>query len=195
MPLSLTQTVPPMTEPISVLELKAFLRIDTAAEDLVFPALISAARDDVEVYLRRQLLPATWLLALDHWQDPIRLPRPPTQAVLNVSYYDAGGLLQTLDPSDYYVDVISQPARLSLVHASTTPSVQMGRLNGIRVTYAAGYASSTQIPPSIRHGIKLLCGDLYEHREARLDIGQGVSRIEDNPTLVRLLYPYRVIEL
>jgi uncharacterized phiE125 gp8 family phage protein len=195
MPLSLVQTIPPAIEPISVLELKRFLRIDHDAEDLDLPPLISAARDDVEMYLRRQLLPATWALSLDTWQDPIRLPRPPTLAVLSVQYYDAGGVLQPMDAAGYYVDIVSQPARLCLASTLSVPPLQEDRLNAITILYQAGYASTTHIPPSIRHGIKLLCGDLYEHRESRLDVGSGVARVEDNPTLVRMLYKYRVVDL
>ena len=195
MPLSLVQTIPPTIEPISVLELKRFLRIDHADEDLDLPPLISAARDDIEQYLRRQLLPATWALSLDTWQEPIRLPRPPTLAVSSLTFYDTSGVLTTLDPSGYYVDLISQPARVCLAQGPPAPSVQSGRLNAITITYQAGYASSTHVPPAIRHAIKLICGDFWEHREARLDSGAGIPQVEDNPTLVRLLYKWRVIDV
>lgn len=195
MPLSITQIVPPMIEPVSVGELKRFLRIDHDDEDLDLPPLISAARDDVETYLRRQLLPATWVLSLDTWQDPIRLPRPPTLAVLSVQYYDTSGVVQPLDPLGYYVDLISQPARVCLASHLTVPSVQEDRLNPITITYQAGYASSTHIPPAIRHAIKLLAGAFYENREAQIQLGNGLSKVEDNPVVGRMLYKYRVLEV
>jgi hypothetical protein len=44
------------------------------------------------------------------------------------------------------------------------------------------------VPASVKAAILLTIGDLYENRESAF---VGVSR-SDNPTAMRLLYPYRV---
>lgn len=47
------------------------------------------------------------------------------------------------------------------------------------------------VPATIKAAILLIVGDLYENREAAF---VGVSR-SDNPTVNRLLWPYRQLEL
>jgi uncharacterized phiE125 gp8 family phage protein len=198
MPLTLRRTVPPTVEPVSLLAVKQHLRIETDDADPWLADYITAARDEVETYLQRQLLPATLVLYLDAWpagRCPIRLPRPPATAVTAIEYVDTGGTLQTLAASVYQVDVISEPARIVLQDGETWPTLATARLNAIAITYTAGWATPSQVPSSIRQAVLLLVGDLYEHREARLDIGMGVSAIADNSTYQRLLWKHRLLEV
>lgn len=199
MPLSLRQIIPPSSEPVSVPEVKALLRIETNEEDGVLADMISAAREDVEIALRRQLLTATLVLALDDFPTGLHgvicLPRPPIQSVTHIRYLDSGAVLQTLDSAAYQVDTISEPGRIWLADGQTWPSVYTHQLNAVLVTYVAGWPSAFAVPAAIRHAIKLRVGDLYEHREARLDIGAGLSRIDDNPTMERFLWRYRLVEV
>lgn len=48
-----------------------------------------------------------------------------------------------------------------------------------------------EVPATIKVAILLIVGDLYENREGAF---VGVSRV-DNPTVSRLLWPYRQLEL
>jgi hypothetical protein len=90
---------------------------------------------------------------------------------------------------------VSEPARIRLADGQTWPSLQSDRINAIQITYVAGYASAYQVPAGIRHAIKLLAGDLYENREGQLQLGGGLSRVEENPTLARLLWKFRLLEV
>lgn len=195
MVLSLLQLVPPLLEPVTVETAKQHLRVETPDDDLLIEALIAAAREDIELYLRRQLLPATWVLGLETLPSIIVLPRPPALSVLSMEHYDSSGVLVPIVPTTYVVDLMSQPARVALAPGATWPDVQQGLPLSVQLTYVAGYASAAHVPSSIKQAILLLVGDFYEHREARLDIMSGVSRIEDNPTVARLLYKWRVLEV
>jgi uncharacterized phiE125 gp8 family phage protein len=198
--------VAPTFEPLDVPTLKEWLRIETADEDALLLTLIGAARSYVEEYLWRQLCLATFELALDAWpvaaatvRTPLgaclRLPRPPCVAVTQVQYYDTDGALQTLAATNYHVDTRSEPARLVLAEHATWPTLQGARPGGIVITYTAGWTTPGAIPLGIRQAIAMLCGDLHEHREAQLDVPVGVSAIQANPTVTRLLAPYRFLEV
>jgi uncharacterized phiE125 gp8 family phage protein len=193
MPLTLQRTVAPVSEPVTLSEIKSHLRIDITDDDTLLGALLSAARDDVELYLRRQVMPATWRLYLDTWQPCLRLPRPPVSSVTHIKYFDQDDIQQTLATTVYQVDIVSEPARITLKSGQSWPSLKADKLNAIEIQYVAGWADATAVPEVIKHAIKLLVGDLYEHREARLDLAGGLRTIDDNPTLGRLLWKHRVL--
>jgi uncharacterized phiE125 gp8 family phage protein len=195
MPLSLQQIVPPLVEPVTVQEAKLHLRIEQTDEDTLLAHYISAAREDIELYTRRQLLPATWVLGLDTLTAVIQIPRPPLLAVVGMEYYDEAGVLVPIDSDTYRVDAYSEPARLWWTRTEAWPVLPREALTGVLMTYQAGYRSAAHIPASIKQAMLLLVGDFYEHREARLDMGGSVSRIEDNPTVGRLLWKHRVLEV
>jgi len=53
-----------------------------------------------------------------------------------------------------------------------------------------GQACVGVLPAPLRAALLLLLGDLYEHREAQLE-----TKVSDNPTVARLLWPWRIVEL
>jgi hypothetical protein len=66
---ALTLQTPPATEPVSVGDLKNFLRVDTddSTQDQLITAFIIAARQYVEQYTGLALCTQTWLLTLDNF--------------------------------------------------------------------------------------------------------------------------------
>jgi len=195
MPLTLAQTVGPTIEPVTTDEAKDHLRIDIPDDDSLIDVLITAARADVEVWTRRQILTATWKLYLDAWPSgttPIRLPKPPTASVASIKYQDGDDVQQTLAGTVYQTDLISEPARIALVDGQVWPSLKAGAINAIVIEYVAGWATVAAVPSQIKHAIKLIVGDLYEHRESTIDIVPGlVSRVDNNLTIQRLLWMQR----
>jgi hypothetical protein len=73
----------PTTEPVTVAEAKAHLRVDAevAEEDTLIAAYISAAREYCEGFQNRAYVTQTWELWLDEWPetDHIDIPLPPLQ--------------------------------------------------------------------------------------------------------------------
>jgi uncharacterized phiE125 gp8 family phage protein len=67
----------PAAEPVTLADMRAFLRLDDPAEDELVTTLIATARECVEAASGRRLIAQTWRLALDRW--PCRRivdPRP-----------------------------------------------------------------------------------------------------------------------
>lgn len=192
MPLSLTQTVAPTQEPVSIDDLKLYLRIEHADEDFLLGMLLRASRLDCERFIRKQFLTATWQLKLDDWptSNIIRVPKPPLQSVSSISYIDADGNPQTLNSSVYQVDIISHPGRIMPAFGQVWPTLRGETLNAITITFLAGWTTPTLVPDSLRIAIMMLAGDMYEHRENQLE-----AKVEQNQTVMKLLWHERLLEV
>lgn len=164
----LTLVTPPAAEPVSLAEAKQHCRVDTADDDALIAALIVAARQYVEAVTWRQLITATYDLALDGFpRGPvIELPRPPLQSVTSVTYTDAAGVSAVLAPSDYLVDTTAFVGRLVLGAGRSWPAFTPRPVNAVVVRFTAGYGGAAAVPQAITQAILLLVGHYYEHREA-----------------------------
>jgi uncharacterized phiE125 gp8 family phage protein len=182
-----------VAEPCSMAMAKLHLRIDFPDDDALVSAFITAARQYAEVYTRRAIYNQTIVLSLDafplyfgggtippsqqrsysysaYWDAlAIRLPRPICQSVTSIKYRDLTNTVQTLDPSTYYLDPTSEPARIVPMPGLTWPSTQLYLPGSVQVTYVAGsYGDgivANTCPQTVVAAILLLTGHLYEHRE------------------------------
>ena len=160
------RTGSPATEPVTLADAKAHLRVDGTDEDAYITGLIGVARVAAEERLERTLVSTTWRLTLDGFPDAIKLTMPPIVSVQSLTYWDATGVQQTLAPADYVLDAVSEPGYLVPAPGKAWPSTQSGRVNTVTVDYTAGYgATAADVPPPIRHWILLAIGDLYAQRE------------------------------
>ncbi|MBN9265961.1 MAG: phage gp6-like head-tail connector protein [Hyphomicrobium sp.] len=107
---TVTLVTGPSVEPVTLDELKAWAKIDSADEDALLTSLIAAARDAAEQYLRRALITQTVRLTLDldgrgidlpegvydlpvsaiygGLPTVVELPRPPVSSVTSVVTYE-----------------------------------------------------------------------------------------------------------
>lgn len=174
------------------MDLKKYLRIDHADEDSILLGLLAAAREDIERFLKKQIMTATWKLYLDDWptDNIIRLPKPPLQSVTSIAYVDTNGDPQTLSASVYQMDIKSERGRIMPAYGQVWPTVRGETLNAITITYVAGWSTEALVPKAIKTAIMLMVGDLYEHREAQLE-----AKVEENKTAMRLLWHHRLLEV
>lgn len=157
----------PASEPVSLDEAKAQLRVDGSDDDTFISGLIAAAREHVEQTARRALITQTWHLSLDGWPscDEIELPKPPLQSVTSLIYKDSVGAQTTLPTANYIVDSDSQPGRVVLAYGQSWPSGTLYPANPIQVTYVAGYGAASDVPAWAKQAMKLIIGHWYENRE------------------------------
>lgn len=184
----------PAIEPVSLDEAKLHLRIDHSEEDTLIAGLIGAARRHIEsAVLSRSLVTQTWELYLDRFpaKSIIKLPRPPLQSVESIKYTLEGGTEVTFDASNYIVDNVSEPGRIVLKRDASWPADVLEPVNGVKVTFVAGYGDNPEdVPDPIKQAMLLLIGDLYENREESIVI-QGLT-VQRLPFGVQsLLYDFR----
>lgn len=201
---SIKETVAPASEPITLAEARLHLKLDanndsppTHPDDDLVSALITAAREHVEEWLGIALVKRTIKEQFDDFPsggENIVLHRYPVQSVTSITYTDTDGNAQTWASSNYSVDVNGHPPVVYEAYNKNYPATRDIR-NAVTVTYVAGFDDSGDspqihggVPKDIVAAMKLIIGDLYEHREAA---GTFVTRVYANPAVDALLAKYR----
>lgn len=182
----------PAVEPISLSEAKDHLRIDGTDEDTYLATVITAARKYCEQYCNRVFITQTWLQYPTDFSDGMKLSVNPVQSVSSITYYDVDGTSQTLNSSQYQVDLKDTVCRIYEAVGVDFPDVQDEKINPITITYVCGYGNAaTDVPMDIRHAIKLMISHLFENREG-VSIMGSVQNIPLPKTVQVLLNNYRI---
>ena len=202
----------PAREPITLEQAKAHLRVDTADQDDLIEALITAARTAVEDATGRALITQTLEIALDHFVTPpdlryvtypyltpakaLLLPSPPLIGLKRITYYDGDGNAVLLHDevgsptviSDFVVDTHSEPGRLVPASGGNWPSVQ-DRANAVTIRYTAGYGDDGEsVPMPLKQAMLLLISHFHENPSA---VGE---KLEELPMGVQFLIArYRIL--
>lgn len=180
----------PTSEPLTLTEAKAHLRVDGTDEDPLITALITAARQYVEERCWIALLTQTWQLSLETWPaEPLRLPKTPLlcqPTITSVRYLDMNGSQQTLSTSVYTVLATGE---LALVHGQEWPAVWPQW--PIAIEYTVGYGAASDVPAVLKAALKLLLGHLFENREAVIATA-GISAVSVPLAIDSLLSLYEV---
>lgn len=203
----LTVTTQPTAEPVSLQEVKQYLRIEDSTDERVIRPFIETARRFCEEHIGRALMQQTITMFVDAYDDTndplwegtrtgpylnyyknyIQLSKPPVISVTSVSTFDDDDTETTMASSRYYVDTVREPARVVLRQGETFPTA-LRVANAIKVVYVAGYASAYSVPEPIRMGLMQHIAYLYEHRG---DMYDGLTPM---PPMIKALYqPYVVI--
>ena len=175
----------PQEEPITLAEAKSHLRITSTDEDALIETWIKAVREYCEGYQNRAYITQTWELSLDRFPDNsiIKVPLPPLQDITSIKYYDPEGTEKEFSSDDYEVDTYSEPGRVSLGYGKSWPSEILRPVNGVIIEFIAGYGDTAdKVPEKVKQAIKVLIGELYEHREVT-----DVKELKEVPFAVKAL--------
>jgi uncharacterized phiE125 gp8 family phage protein len=166
-------------EPLTKEEVKLNLRVTHDEDDALIRSLIVAAREYVELWTDRALVPTTVTMKLDKfpgWDDgyTILLPKSPVTAFTSITYYDENDTSGTLASTEYQADIASEPARVIPVATVTWP-VTYERLHAVTLTYAAGYATPATVPERIKQAMHILIAHWYSNREPVGNAGSEIA--------------------
>ena len=192
---NLTVKTQPATEPITLTEAKAHLRVDFTDDDTYISGLISVARSTLEWAYDRAFITQTLVLTLDRFVQPATpLPSWGAGAVAVSGWGPAGtqwgwyaptwSVIELRPPVQQinaitYVDPTGATQTLDPTKYTLTKS-EPGRvfpsLNNVwpvtalqpgaaSIEFVAGYTSEANIPAAQLQAMKLILADLYEHRE------------------------------
>lgn len=189
--MGLVQTSPPAIEPVALADVKLNSRVIDAADDTLFPLLISAARRFAESYTGRSFITQSWRLTLDCFPDcPIQLEKGDVQSITSITYLGMDGTQQTMLPINYIADLSNSVARITPIFGQVWP-IPMPQIGSVSVNYVAGYGTtSASVPEGIRQWIQMRVSTLYENREEVAILTKG--KLEPLPFVDGLLDPYRL---
>jgi len=182
----------PATTAISLAEAKAFLRVDSDYDDddSYITSLIGVATNVVEQFTRRRLITQTYNIYYDEFPPYMDLQVGNVASVTHVKYYDTDNSLQTLDTSEYDVDIRVKPGRIYQAEDGNFPDTYE-RANSVEVEFVVGSAAS-DVEDAIKQAMYIVIGRYYENRQ---DVVMG-TQVNELPLMVdHLLTPYRLLEL
>lgn len=181
------QTAPPTVEPLTLSEVKAFLRIDHGEEDALLTTLITTTRLQVEAALDLGLNTQVWEVSGPRDGRPcVAIAIRPVASVTSVEIEGRDGTRTPLSAGDYMIEEAAGATHIDVERA-------LPRDARVVATVTVGFGDTADdVPEPIRHALKLLVAHWYEHRDpasvecASRKIPEGISA---------LLAPYRRVTL
>jgi len=175
----------PTSEPLTLADAKAHLRVDFSADDDTINALITAARQAVETHCRLSLMPQVRQLTYQGFKQINYIAYGPVRLIDSIKYLDPWGDEQALDPALYVLHKNDDYDYFTVKPTKNLPDVGDFE-NAITVEYQAGYATAGAIPRPLLQAMLLHIGDMYENRERNM----LVASFANTGAYEALLSPY-----
>lgn len=163
----------PTIEPITLIEARSHLKVNTFASDGDIALCIMAARQYIENRLGMVLATTAMRGTLDEFPPrPIAIPVYPVQSITAIRHYDSTGTLVTWAGGDWVSDLTGIMPRVA--PTSGVWPATANRIGAIEVDFIAGFAESEPVPFDITQAMRLLVGWYFDNREA-VNVGNIVT--------------------
>jgi len=161
--------------------------VNTTADPLL-AMLIAGARKVAEDRTGRAFIAQTWEQVLDAFPaNELEIGMLPIQSITSLKYYDATGVLQTMDTADYVLDTDTIPGWVLPAYGVSWPATY-DMAQAVIVRFAAGYGGTgASVPSEIRMWIAAQCKAAYDNPSGLLD-GKAAAL----PFIDGLLDAYRI---
>ena len=175
--------------PVTLAEMKSFLKVTSTADDTLIQALINSATEWGEKYTGREFRANTWDLLLDAFSDigntskrfqveherfhshnyvnsdfeteRIELKRDPVDTITSIIYLNDTGGSTTVPSTDYYLKKLTQSSEILLLEDKNWPTDVLNREQTITVKFVT---KSYRCTNEIRDAIRLHVSNLYTNR-------------------------------
>ena len=146
--------VQPATEPVTLSEMKEWLRVDGTDQDVVITDLIRSAREWAEGYASRSFIDravdVTWATFPTIGAD-LYLPGPPAKALTALTYVDSSGAPQVYDIADTTLEELYGLLRVNPDAVEDWPQDAFS----VNAKYTAGFGDAAAVPEQIKTAIKV----------------------------------------
>ena len=174
---------------VSTATAKAHLKVDVSDDDYLIADLVSAATKAAEDYTNRFFMNTTITMYGDTWDDIATLYKSPVSSVTHIKYYDTDDALQSLSTDIYLTDLVSKPARISLLPDQSFPDLSSRKM-AVHIKYVVGEGTAvSDISDLIQQSVLLMVGHWYEHRSSVIS---GKTAMEIPLTSQMLLDQYKI---
>lgn len=156
------RTVAPTSDPVTLTEAKAHLRVTDTNEDTLIAALIDAAVSYLDGWsgvLGRCIVTQTWRQDLPEFYDRMRLPFPDVQSV-TIAYTDDDSVAHTLASSTYHLVTRQDGAYVELADDQSWPAT-IDKYDAVRITMVCGFST---VPPALKMAVLMHVAAMFENR-------------------------------
>ena len=157
-----TDLSPPPTEPVTLDEVKLFLRIDQGEEDALLEHLIRSARLQIEHRASLVMIERPVRIQVSARRTEVRLPLEPVHELISAK----------IDGEDIpaQLEARSHPPRVRFAHAPDAI---------VTFDLRAGFGPMPEdVPVPLRQAVLLLVADAFEHREREAGFDRTSLRID-----------------
>lgn len=178
----------PTFEPVTLEEARKQCDLNVTHHDAELQRLIVAAREQVENDTGIIACTGTYTYRMTEWpcENLFTIPDArPITAVGSITYVDATGATATFSSSNYSLDTNGVKQFIKLAYGASWPTLR-GDLNGITVTFTAGYATQALVPLSYKQAVLLLIAMNFENRTG---VGDWMGYERQIAMLNRSSYP------
>jgi uncharacterized phiE125 gp8 family phage protein len=178
---AITVVTPPVEEPLSVDDVKSWLRgydASDTSEDFTIESLIRAARHQVEEDTGLKLMTQTVDQTVDQFPcglEPVQLYVGPVQSVTSVTVHSSTDVSSVVATTVYFLDTSRRAARLCLKTSQAWPTDLRWQVAAV-VRVVVGYTSAGLIPEPLLHAMRLLIE--HWHHDCEGESSKTAPRIE-----------------
>jgi len=156
----------PAAEPVSLADLKKFLRIGSTLTDNddVLNAMLDTALIEVEKQSYRRLITQTWVMTCNTWYEAVQvLKYGQLQSVSSVKYLDEDESSQTVSTDDYKVAGTgdADTGRIIFYADGDFDYPSVFEVEPITIEYVCGYGLAVDVPETFKTAIKMLVSDMW----------------------------------
>lgn len=154
----------PASEPLTLAETKAYLKIGNNSDDTLITDLIVTVRKAAEQFLSSSLITQSWKLSYDKYTPScINLPMGPVQSVTSVTAITRDGSQSVISSAGYY---LSSGNRKLVFDASPLS-------HRVEIIYVTGYgATAANVPSPIRYGMLAHIDAIFDGRAGQHTLPQ-----------------------
>ena len=172
----------PVSEPVTLTQVKAQLRITGTSEDTRLGDLITAARELVEAYTHRALITQTWDQWHDRWPNGkgFSLAKGTLQIVNSITYVDEDDNSDTINLATTVDQATWEDPypRVTLKSDADWPTVTLRPHDGIAINFDAGYGdAASDVPAPLKQAIIMAVTALYDGCPETVDGMPGVRSL------------------
>lgn len=166
-------------EPVTVEEARRQCGIADGIDyhDETLKILIPAAREQVENDTGIVCYTGTFTKKFHDWNDLDLSDLRPITSITSIAYLDTDGASQTLATSVYQLETANVKQFVRLKYNQSWPSLR-GDINGITITYVAGYATVAAVPKVVKQAVllRLHCEWMLKNEQDPSDQEAGYAR-------------------
>ena len=151
-------------EPITLAEVKTYLRIDTTDYDNILTPLIQTVRQLAEKITGRDFINKTWKTYLDRFPtcEGIEIKKSKLQSITSIKYY-TDSVLTLLASSVYYNTEDASYSSIYLVDGQSYPTTDC-RKQAVEIIFVSGYgATASDVPQALRQAMITHVAYLFEN--------------------------------
>lgn len=154
----------PATEPVTLTQVKAQLKITGSSEDTRLNELIAAAREMLEVYTHRAFITQTWEQYHDTWPNGagFRLAKGAAISLTSITYIDSADASDTVGAITDLATWEDPYPRITLKEGQNWPTVTLRPHDGVIVKWVAGYGAASAVPGPLKQAIIMAVVQMYD---------------------------------